>query len=108
MTKPLPPGRVLLNKLLTPAQRADLDIRGSFIERGVEITIHKNAVGDPRFVSVAGCICINGATLPVWDQAIAYLLFIRADFTGFSRTVNHEMIWPKPSRPGEQRFGYSQ
>lgn len=98
MTKPLPPGRVLLNRLLTEKQRSDLDKYGLFTEHNVQIQV------DPQrnYVYTGACISICGQRrLPVYDQAIAFLLFIRADPAGYAQTANHDRTWP-PRRP---RFG---
>lgn len=97
MTKPLPPGRVLLNRLLTPKQRADLDKLGHFDENGVTITIANNGPGRPGYVYTGACLRIVGRRdLPVYDQAIAFLLLVRVG--GYSSVANRDVTWP-PRRP---------
>ena len=106
MTAKLPPGRVLLNRLLTEKQRADLDTLGYFIERSVTITVAHDPFPPRRatptrrsHVYTGACIRIVGKRdLPPYDQAVAFLLFIRADPAGYANTANHDRTWP-PRRP---------
>lgn len=87
----------LLRRHLTKRQAADLDRYGLFEETGKS--------GQPytilmrhAYAGVSGrCITVQGVgVLPAADQALALLLFIRADEKGFLATASHcGAVWPR-------------
>lgn len=93
--------RALLRSLLTPAQRDELRRFGSFTEK----SYHFSFTGGKCYVAsdYDGGLCIHvtkvrgpqgNLAIPEADQAIALLLFIRADHRGFRRTANNMRSWP--------------
>ena len=94
-------GMELLRSLLSPAQIADLDATCEYTEKGrsghsYRIALPQAGIGPVSVISDYNawlCIHATDRYLPSADQAITFLLVIRADEPGFRRTCNEYRTW---------------
>jgi hypothetical protein len=90
----------LLRRHLTKPQAAELDRYHQFTETGKSGQPYTILMRSPAYAGVSGrCITVQGVgALPAADQALALLLFIRADERGFLATASHcGAVWPRRS-----------
>ncbi len=101
MTRPLSPearAHALLHSLLSRGQRSQLDRTRQFAEGEYLIRLWDGGVS---VAGPGGSFCIevypgpDYCPLPSADQAVAMLLFIRADPRAFRMTVNRDRVWPR-------------
>lgn len=97
--------RELLRQHLSPPQRielaktAEITVRGSL---GGTYCIHVPAdgIGHRAYVAVMPghnpvCLNLTDRSLPVADQALAYLLLIRTNEAALRATANHPVCYPR-------------
>ena len=98
-------GYKLLRQHLTPAQKRELGRTGIITVPGQHSTYAISLFPSGIVTGIVGhgnvCIAVRGRgyDLPPPDQALAMLLFIRADERAFRATANREGIyWPRRTR----------
>ena len=100
-------GYTLLRRHLTPAQKRELGRTGTITVPGQHSTYAITLGSSGIVTGIVGhgsvCIAVRGRgynSLPPPDQALAMLLFIRADEMAFRLTINREGYYWPPRRRG--------